>query len=83
MVNVTLPDGSVRQFDAPVTVAQVASSIGAGLPRRRSPARVNGKLVDTSHLIDADAQLAIVTAKDAEGARPDPPFDARTCWRRR
>ncbi len=66
MVNVTLPDGSVRQFDAPVTVAQVASSIGAGLAKAALAGRVNGKLVDTSHLIDADAQLAIVTAKDAE-----------------
>lgn len=66
MVNVTLPDGSVRQFEAPVTVAQVASSIGAGLAKAALAGKVNGKLVDTSHLIDADAQLAIVTAKDAE-----------------
>ncbi len=66
MVNVTLPDGSVRQFEAPVTVAQVASSIGAGLAKAALAGKVNGKLVDTSHLIDADAALAIVTAKDAE-----------------
>ncbi|MDA8129050.1 MAG: threonine--tRNA ligase [Betaproteobacteria bacterium] len=66
MVNVTLPDGSVRQFDGPVTVAQVASSIGAGLAKAALAGKVNGKLVDTSHLIDADAALAIVTAKDAE-----------------
>jgi threonyl-tRNA synthetase len=66
MVNVTLPDGSVRQFDAPVTVAQVASSIGAGLAKAALAGKVDGKLVDTSHLIDHDAQLAIVTAKDAE-----------------
>ncbi len=66
MVNVTLPDGSVRPFEGPVTVAQVASSIGAGLAKAALAGRVNGKLVDTSHLIDADAQLAIVTAKDAE-----------------
>jgi threonyl-tRNA synthetase len=66
MVNVTLPDGSVRQFDAPVTVAQVASSIGAGLAKAALAGKVNGKLVDTSHVIDADAALAIVTAKDAE-----------------
>ncbi|MHB1143853.1 MAG: threonine--tRNA ligase [Thiobacillus sp.] len=66
MVNVTLPDGSVRQFEAPVTVAQVASSIGAGLAKAALAGKVNGKLVDTSHLIDADAQLAIVTVKDAE-----------------
>ena len=66
MVNVTLPDGSVRQFEAPVTVAQVASSIGAGLAKAALAGKVNGRLVDTSHLIDADAALAIVTAKDAE-----------------
>lgn len=66
MVNVTLPDGSVRQFEDPVTVAQVASSIGAGLAKAALAGKVNGKLVDTSHLIDSDAQLAIVTAKDAE-----------------
>ncbi|WP_018508194.1 threonine--tRNA ligase [Thiobacillus thioparus] len=66
MVNVTLPDGSVRPFEGPVTVAQVAFSIGAGLAKAALAGRVNGKLVDTSHLIDADAQLAIVTAKDAE-----------------
>ncbi len=66
MVNVTLPDGSVRPFAGPVTVAQVASSIGAGLAKAALAGRVNGKLVDTSHLIESDAQLAIVTAKDAE-----------------
>uniref|UniRef100_UPI0025F988CD threonine--tRNA ligase n=1 Tax=Thiobacillus sp. TaxID=924 RepID=UPI0025F988CD len=66
MVNVTLPDGSVRQFDSPVTVAQVAASIGAGLAKAALAGRVDGKLVDTSHLIDHDAQLAIVTARDAE-----------------
>jgi threonyl-tRNA synthetase len=67
MVNVTLPDGSVRQFDAPVTVAQVASSIGAGLAKAALGGRVDGKLVDTSHVIDTDAQLSIVTDKDADG----------------
>ena len=67
MVNVTLPDGSVRQFDAPVTVAQVASSIGAGLAKAALAGRVDGELVDTSHVIDADAQLSIVTDRDADG----------------
>ena len=66
MVNITLPDGSVRQFDAPVTVAEVAASIGAGLAKAALAGKVDGKLVDTSHVIDADASLAIVTAKDAE-----------------
>jgi len=67
MVSVKLPDGSQRQFDAPVTVAQVAASIGAGLAKAALAGRVNGKLVDTSHLIDVDADLAIVTDKDADG----------------
>jgi len=67
MINVTLPDGSVRQFEAPVTVAQVASSIGAGLAKAALAGRVNGRLVDTSHVIDADAQLSIVTDRDADG----------------
>lgn len=67
MVNVTLPDGSVRPFEGPVTVAQVASSIGAGLAKAALAGRVNGELVDTSHVIDADAQLSIVTDRDADG----------------
>ncbi|MFZ3043044.1 MAG: threonine--tRNA ligase, partial [Thiobacillus sp.] len=67
MVNVTLPDGSVRPFEGPVTVARVASSIGAGLAKAALAGRVNGELVDTSHVIDADAQLAIVTDRDADG----------------
>ncbi|AAZ96960.1 threonyl-tRNA synthetase, class IIa [Thiobacillus denitrificans ATCC 25259] len=66
MVTVTLPDGSVRPFEGPVTVAEVASSIGAGLAKAALAGKVDGKLVDTSYVIDADAQLAIVTAKDAE-----------------
>ena len=66
MVNVTLPDGSVRPFEGPVTVAQVAASIGAGLAKAALAGKVNGRLVDTSHLIEADAALAIVTSKDAE-----------------
>ncbi|MCX9156045.1 threonine--tRNA ligase [Niveibacterium sp. 24ML] len=67
MSNVRLPDGSVRSFDRPVTVAEVAVSIGAGLGRAALAARVNGELVDTSHLIQTDCDLAILTAKDAEG----------------
>jgi len=67
MVTVTLPDGSQRQFDAPVTVAQVAASIGAGLAKAALAGKVNGQLVDTSYLIGADANLAIVTDKDPEG----------------
>lgn len=67
MVSVRLPDGSQRQFDAPVTVAQVASSIGAGLAKAALAGKVDGKLVDTSYLIDCDVDLAIVTDKDPEG----------------
>ena len=64
---ITLPDGSQRSFDHPVTVDAVAASIGAGLRKAALAGRVDGKLVDTSHLIDRDAQLAIVTDKDADG----------------
>jgi threonyl-tRNA synthetase len=64
---VTLPDGSQRVFDHPVTVDEVAGSIGAGLRKAALAARVNGKLVDTSFVISGDASLAIVTEKDADG----------------
>ncbi len=67
MVSVQLPDGSKRSFDRPVTVADVAASIGAGLAKAAIAGRVDGKLVDTSHLIDRDVSLAIVTDKDADG----------------
>jgi threonyl-tRNA synthetase len=67
MVSITLPDKSVRQFDKPVSVAEVALSIGAGLAKAALAGKVDGKLVDTSHVISHDAALAIVTDKDAEG----------------
>ena len=67
MVSIRLPDGSVRQYDHPVTVAEVAASIGAGLAKAALGGRLDGELVDTSALIDHDASLAIVTEKDAEG----------------
>jgi threonyl-tRNA synthetase len=67
MLNITLPDGSQRQFPGPVTVAEVAASIGAGLAKAALGGRVNGQLVDTSHRMEQDASLAIVTAKDADG----------------
>jgi threonyl-tRNA synthetase len=67
MVAITLPDRSVRHFDKPVTVAEVAASIGPGLAKAALAGKVDGKLVDTSHVIDRDAQLAIVTDKDPEG----------------
>ena len=64
---VTLPDGSQRRFEHPVRVDEVAAGIGAGLAKAALAARVNGKLVDTSYVIDQDANLAIVTDKDADG----------------
>ncbi|MCZ2414390.1 MAG: TGS domain-containing protein, partial [Burkholderiales bacterium] len=67
MVVITLPDGSQRRFDAPPTVAEVAASIGAGLARAAIAGRVDGRLVDTSHRIESDASLAIVTERDADG----------------
>ncbi len=67
MLNITLPDGSRRPFEYPVTVAEVAASIGAGLAKAALAGRVDGKLVDTSYRIESDANLAIVTDKDADG----------------
>lgn len=67
MPNITLPDGSVRSFDAPVSVFDVAASIGAGLAKAAIAGRVDGKLVDTTYVIAGDASLAIVTDKDADG----------------
>ena len=67
MLSVRLPDGSARQFEGPVTVAQVAASIGTGLAKAALAGKVDGKVVDTSHLIEQDADLAIITDKDPEG----------------
>ncbi|MGH8706922.1 MAG: threonine--tRNA ligase [Burkholderiales bacterium] len=67
MPNITLPDGSVKSFPGPVTVAEVAQSIGAGLARAALAGKVDGRLVDTSHRIERDAALAIVTERDPEG----------------
>ncbi len=67
MVNITLPDGSVRSFESSVTVRDVAASIGAGLAKAALAGCVDGNLVDTSFVIDSDAQLAIVTDRDADG----------------
>lgn len=64
---IRLPDGSERAFDHPVTVAQVAASIGPGLAKAALAGTVNGALVDTSYTIDADSSLAIVTEKDEAG----------------
>ena len=67
MIQITLPDGSQRAFPGPVTVAEVAASIGAGLAKAALAGKVDGKVVDTSYPIAVDASLAIVTAKDADG----------------
>ena len=67
MVQITLPDGSLREFPGPVTVAEVAASIGAGLAKAALAGKVDGKVVDTSFSMASNAQLAIITAKDAEG----------------
>ncbi|ENZ75128.1 MULTISPECIES: threonine--tRNA ligase [Ralstonia] len=67
MIAITLPDGSRREFPGPVTVAEVAQSIGAGLAKAALAGRVDGQMVDTSYTIDHDAKLAIITDKDADG----------------
>jgi len=67
MIHITLPDGSKREFPGAVTVAEVAASIGAGLAKAALAGKVDGKVVDTSYRIENDANLAIVTEKDADG----------------
>ena len=67
MVQITLPDGSQREFPGPVTVAEVAMSIGAGLAKAALAGIVDGNMVDTSFTIERNAQLAIITGKDADG----------------
>ncbi|MCQ4144400.1 threonine--tRNA ligase [Vogesella sp. AC12] len=67
MPDIRLPDGSIRSFDKPVTVHEVAASIGTGLARAALAGRVDGQLVDTSYLIAANVDLAIITEKDADG----------------
>ena len=67
MINITLPDGSVRQYEAPVTVAQIAASIGTGLAKATVAGRVNGVLRDASDPISEDAAVQIITPKDPEG----------------
>ena len=64
---ITLPDGTEKPFESPVSVAQVAESIGPGLAKAALAGRMDGVLVDTSHVIDADTKLAIVTARDEDG----------------
>jgi threonyl-tRNA synthetase len=67
MVNIRLPDGSQKSFPTAVTVAGIAHSIGAGLARNALAGRVNGKLVDVSHVVESDADVAIITDRDKDG----------------
>ncbi|WP_426416732.1 threonine--tRNA ligase [Aestuariirhabdus sp. LZHN29] len=67
MPSITLPDGSIRQFDNPVTIMQVAEDIGPGLAKATIAGRVDGELQDACELIADDAQLQIITARDEEG----------------
>ncbi|ODU60986.1 MAG: threonine--tRNA ligase [Comamonadaceae bacterium SCN 68-20] len=67
MLQITLPDGSRREYPGPVTVAEVAASIGAGLAKAALAGKVDGKVVDTSYRITQDSPLSIITAKDPEG----------------
>ena len=67
MPQITLPDGSNRNFDSPITVAAIAESIGPGLAKAALAGRVGGVLVDTSHAVDEDAEVAIVTERDKDG----------------
>ena len=75
MPAIRLPDGAVKQFDAPVSVADVAASIGPGLAKAALAGKVDGKLVDTSYVIDRDAALAIVTDTRSRGPRRPAPLD--------
>src|SRR5690606_40935845 len=68
MLTITLPDGSQREFDHPVSVMDVARSIGPGLAKATVAGKVDGRQVDASDLIERDAPLQILTPKDAEGA---------------
>ena len=67
MPDIRLPDGAVKHFDAPVTVAEVAAAIGPGLAKAALAGKIDGKLVDTSFRVDHDASLAVVTDRDADG----------------
>ena len=63
---ITLPDGSQREFQSPLTVMDIASDIGAGLANATLAGRVNGKLVDASYIVENDAEVAIVTSRDED-----------------
>ena len=66
MINISLPDGSVRSFDKPVNGAEIAASIGPGLAKAALALRVDGKMKDLAHVVDHDAKIGIVTSRDPE-----------------
>ena len=82
MINITLPDGSQRQFEHSVTVQDVASSIGAGLAKAALAGKVDGKLVDTSYRIERDANARDRHRKAPRRARRSCATPPRICWRR-
>ena len=67
MIKITLPDASIREFPQPVSVAEVAASIGAGLAKAALGGKVDGMVVDVGYLIDKDSAISIITAKDTDG----------------
>ena len=67
MPTITLPDGSEKQFDAPVTIHEIAKSIGSGLAKAALAGKVEGELVDTSYTVETDSKISIITGKDDEG----------------
>ncbi|WP_207814930.1 threonine--tRNA ligase [Pseudomonas sp. 50_B] len=67
MIRITLPDGACREYDQPLSVFEVAASIGSGLAKAAVAGRVDGRLVDCDYLLDTDTRLSIVTATDADG----------------
>ena len=64
---ITLPDGSQREFDKPVSIMEVAADIGAGLAKATVAGRIDGELVDACEVIEHDARIEIVTPKDDDG----------------
>ena len=64
---ITLPDGSQKQFDSPVSIHQIAESIGPGLAKAALAGKVGGELVDTSYVVESDTEISIITNKDADG----------------
>ena len=74
MPQVTLPDGSTRQYDHPVSVLDIANDIGPGLAKAAIAGKVNGQLVDTSYRINKDVELGIITPTSDEGSGGDSTF---------